>query len=432
MNWYNQKQNSLQLVLRKRIGWAPEGLHTAALLLCRIQGNPLQLQSVFTGIGKKTSDKEPISLYLPLSFSWLLMPNSIAEGIELHRSNNRIRHGNLLRQSVIKVNLFFHYNVRLNRYNTYLTAATQRNIPERVYSKKDYMRDAGDGTGTGVQHPIIEKRIKYRDGSVFFQPYFHALKWQTLKPIIMQAANKSIRQVVEGSRKGTQQPAIAKAIQYDNESGFIQENFYAVKRQNLKPILRPLIKVATDGAEKVLQQPSTVMRIKYREGAIIFQTHVHDLKRKPVRPMIMPLAKETVRDVGDATGKGLQKPTIMNRIKYAERVFRSSPTLLEQASKVSDTKAHSPFVTLQSGSAVERLFEIGMASQPIQGLKLHDISSNETAIANAIEKKVANSALTLMNNSVVQNKHEIHQLADKVSRILQQRERFERERKGQF
>ena len=330
MNLDNQKQNSLPLVLRKRIGWAPEGLHTAAMLLCRIQAQPLQLQSVLAALEKKTGNVEAISQYLPLSFYWLLMQHSIAEGLESNRSNNRIMHSNLLRQSVIKVNLFFQHNLRFNRYNTYSAAATQRAIPARVYFTKNAGRDIGEGTRNFTQQPVVTKEIKY------------------------------------------------------------------LNRQ------------------------------------VVFHEHVQDMNLLPLKTIIMPIVKQNVRDFRAEAEKGSQQPIIAKGITYTERVFRSSPTLREHASDISEPNAHSPSVTSQSGNAVERLFEMSIASKPIQGFKLHDISGNEAAIANAIEKKIANSVSTFMSNPAVQNKHEINQLADKVSRILQQRERFERERKGQF
>ena len=330
MNLDNQKQNSLPLVLRKRIGWAPEGLHTAAMLLCRIQAQSLQLQSVLAALEKKTGNEEAISLYLPLSFYWLLMPHSSAEGKDFQRSNNLVRYDQWLRQSVIKVNLFFQHNFRFNRYSTWSAAATQRAIPARVYFTKNAGRDVREGTRNFTQQPVVTKEIKY------------------------------------------------------------------LNRQ------------------------------------VVFHEHVQDMNLLPLKTIIMPIVKQNVRDFRAEAEKGSQQPVIAKGITYTERVFRSSPTLREHASDISEPKAHSESVTPHSGNAVERLFEMSIASKPIQGLSLHDISGNEAAIANAIEKKIANSVSTFRNNPAVQNKHEINQLADKVSRILQQRERFERERKGQF
>ena len=383
MNLDNQKQNSLPLVLRKRIGWAPEGLHTAAMLLCRIQAQPLQLQSVLAALEKKTGNVEAISQYLPLSFYWLLMQHSIAEGLESNRSNNRIMHSNLLRQSVIKVNLFFQHNLRFNRYNTYSTAATQRAISARVYFTKNAGRDVREGAGNVTQQSVVTKEIKYLNRQVVFHEHVQDMNLQPFKTIIMPIVKQNVRDFRAEAEKDSPMLIVTKEIKYLNRQA-------------------------------------------------VFHGHVQDMKLQPLKTIFMPIVKQNVRDFRTEAEKDSQKPVIAKGITYTERVFRSSPTLREQASDVSAPKAHSESVTPHSGNAVERLFEMSIASKPIQGFKLHDISGNEAAIANTIEKKIANSVSTFMSNPAIQNKHEINQLADKVSRILQQRERFERERKGQF
>lgn len=96
-------------------------------------------------------------------------------------------------------------------------------------------------------------------------------------------------------------------------------------------------------------------------------------------------------------------------------------------------------VKSQETDMVGRLFDLGMESMPLQKFSLREVSSPKDMIANNDREQIeavslASSAtkVTTTNKALLLDKSEITQIADKVSRLLQQRERFERERKGYF
>jgi len=433
MNLHHQKQKSLPVALRNRIGWAPEGLHAAALLLCRIQAQPLQLQKVLNWLEQKTDNRDAISLYLPLKFSWLLMPRSSTEEINFQRSNNQGKNSQWLHHSVIKVNLFFQNKLEFNRYNTYSTSTIQRDIPAKMYFTEQHGRAFRKDAEKDLRLPGITKEITYLKRHVLFQDHLHDVKRHSLKPAILPMAQQNVHDVGKDAEKDLRLPDITKEVTHLKRHVLLPDHLHDLKRHSFNPAILPLVQqnvhdVGKD-AEKDLRLPDITKEITYPKRHVLLQDHLHDVKRHSLNPTILSMVLHTVQSV--RTEKPHTQYSTAHEAKSAQ-VFRSSPTVRRQASDASVLKAHSATVTSQSTNAVERLFEIGMASQPMQGLSLHDISSNEAAILNAIEKKVANSASTFQNNPIVQNNHEIHQLADKVSRILQQRERFERERRGEF
>jgi hypothetical protein len=132
----------------------------------------------------------------------------------------------------------------------------------------------------------------------------------------------------------------------------------------------------------------------------------------------------------------------VNQVK-AEPIFRSSQMRVEQSfdDPVYNKKNSTPALSVkaQENNMVDQLFDLGMASIPMQGLNLREFSREKEAVtSNTTKASDTDSAVsskissTRTGKAVTIDNHEISQIADKVSRLLQQRERFERERKGHF
>lgn len=130
----------------------------------------------------------------------------------------------------------------------------------------------------------------------------------------------------------------------------------------------------------------------------------------------------------------------------AEQDFRSYQPISDELSIMSDrnrtniantlpvenTKANQAKMT--AANMVDQLFDLGMESMPMSGFSLREFASEKnTSAQTAMVSTTSSTAQTSYANKPIKlDSGEITQIADRVSRLLQQRQRLERERKGGF
>lgn len=127
----------------------------------------------------------------------------------------------------------------------------------------------------------------------------------------------------------------------------------------------------------------------------------------------------------------------------AEPVFRPHQSIFDQSFNVSDRSKENTTNNLPVKSSginmIDQLFDLGMESMPMREFSLRELSGEKDTIAvnkmgetDAVSAISPAEAVTRTSRTITLDSNEITHIADKVSRLLQQRERFERERRGYF
>jgi hypothetical protein len=113
-------------------------------------------------------------------------------------------------------------------------------------------------------------------------------------------------------------------------------------------------------------------------------------------------------------------------------VQRSLGGSFEVGAKPVVRKERAASVTAEPYSVVDQLFRMGLERAPVKGMTLQEVSVPEPSSNRSGEMKSAGIVEMLSSAPEPRSRQEIELIADKVSRIIQQRNRFEKERRGEF
>ena len=105
---------------------------------------------------------------------------------------------------------------------------------------------------------------------------------------------------------------------------------------------------------------------------------------------------------------------------------------VEVGAELAERPARTTSATAEPYSVVDQLFRMGLESAPVRGMMLQEVSGPAAAANSVGAMKSAGIVEMRSGAPEARSRQEIELIADKVSRIIQQRNRFERERRGGF
>jgi hypothetical protein len=123
-----------------------------------------------------------------------------------------------------------------------------------------------------------------------------------------------------------------------------------------------------------------------------------------------------------------------HQVAYAQSrpVRLSSGGSVEVDAELAERKARTVSTTAAPYTAVDQLFRMGLEKTPVTGMTLQEITGTAPSMNRSGEMKSAGMVEMDSAHPSLRSKQEIELIADKVSRLMQQRNRFEKERRGEF